>query len=88
MKSSSFWEDADGFTAHLKWWEHACFLQNIFSAVGESLPKLVFQPILKRKHVPGFLEEDVLYPKESLACLSHLVFVHHQAADTFPCVFR
>lgn len=66
----------------------ACFLQKIFSAIGESLPSLVIRPLLKRKHVPGFLEEDVCYPKESLACLSYLLFVHHQAADTFPCVFR
>lgn len=66
----------------------AYFLQKIFATIGESLPNLVFQPLLKRKRVPGFLEEDVCYPKESLACLSHLLFVHHQAADTFPCVFR
>ncbi|XP_011614855.1 glomulin, FKBP associated protein a [Takifugu rubripes] len=67
--------------------EFAAEILSIFSAIGESLPKLVFQPIMKRKQVPGFLEEDVRYPKESLACLSHLVFVNHQAADTFPCVF-
>lgn len=66
----------------------AYFLQEIFGAIGESLPNLVFQPLLKRKRVPGFLEEDVRYPKESLACLSYLLFVHHQAADTFPCVFK
>lgn len=66
----------------------ACFLQSVFAAVGESLPNLVFHPLLKRKRLPGFLEEDARYPKESLACLSYLVFVHHQAADTFPCVFR
>lgn len=66
----------------------ACFLQKIFGAIGESLPNLVFQPLLKRKQVLGFLEEDVRYPKESLACLSCLLFVHHQAADTFPCVYR
>lgn len=66
----------------------ACFLQKILGAIGEDLPNLAFQPLLKRKRVPGFLEEDVRYPKESLACLSYLLFVHHQAADTFPCVFR
>lgn len=65
-----------------------CFVQNTLSAIGESLPSLVFQPLLKRKQVPGFLEEEVRYPKESLACLSHLVFVHHQAVDIFPSVFR
>uniref|UniRef100_H3CND1 Glomulin, FKBP associated protein a n=1 Tax=Tetraodon nigroviridis TaxID=99883 RepID=H3CND1_TETNG len=65
----------------------AAEILKIFSAIGESLPNLVFQPVLKRKRVPGFLEEDVRYPKESLACLSYLLFVHHQAADAFPCVF-
>lgn len=65
-----------------------CFVQNTLSAIGESLPSLVFQPLLKRKQVSGFLEEKVRYPKESLACLAHLVFVHHLAADTFPGVFR
>lgn len=60
---------------------------NTLSAIGESLPRLVHQPLLKRKQVPGFLEEEVRYPKESLACLAHLVFVHHLAADTFPSVF-
>ncbi|XP_034558275.1 glomulin, FKBP associated protein a isoform X2 [Notolabrus celidotus] len=57
------------------------------SAIGESLPGLVFQPLLKRKQVSGFLEEEVRYPKESLASLAHLVFVHHLTADTFPSVF-
>ncbi|XP_023137673.2 glomulin, FKBP associated protein a [Amphiprion ocellaris] len=56
-------------------------------AIGESLPSLVYQPLLRRKQVPGFLEEEVRYPKESLASLAHLVFVHHLAADTFPSVF-
>ncbi|XP_051261872.1 glomulin, FKBP associated protein a isoform X2 [Dicentrarchus labrax] len=60
---------------------------NTLSAIGEPVPSLVFQPLLKRKQVPGFLEEEVRYPKESLACLAHLVFVHHLAADTFPSVF-
>ncbi|XP_041805370.1 glomulin, FKBP associated protein a [Chelmon rostratus] len=57
------------------------------SSIGESIPTLVYQPLLKRKQVPGFLEEEVRYPKESLASLAHLVFVHHLAADTFPSVF-
>lgn len=56
-------------------------------AIGESLPGLVYQPLLRRKQAPGFLEEEVRYPKESLASLAHLVFVHHLAADTFPSVF-
>uniref|UniRef100_A0A1A7YPD9 Glomulin, FKBP associated protein a n=1 Tax=Iconisemion striatum TaxID=60296 RepID=A0A1A7YPD9_9TELE len=64
-----------------------CALQDILSAIGESLPALVFLPLLKRKRVPGFLEEEVRYPKTSLASLAHLVFVHHLAADTFPSVF-
>lgn len=65
-----------------------CVLQNILGSIGESLSSLVHQPLLKRKQVPGFLEEEVRYPKESLASLAHLVFVHHLAADTFPTVFR
>ncbi|CAN9503199.1 unnamed protein product [Ophioblennius macclurei] len=60
---------------------------NTLSAIGESLPALVSQPLMNRKQVPGFLEEEVRYPKESLASLAHLVFVHHLAADTFPNVF-
>ncbi|XP_044076276.1 glomulin, FKBP associated protein a [Siniperca chuatsi] len=60
---------------------------NTLSAIGESLPSLVYQRLLKRKQVPGFLEEEVRYPKESLASLAHLVFVHQLAADTFPSVF-
>ncbi|XP_047224242.1 glomulin, FKBP associated protein a [Girardinichthys multiradiatus] len=60
---------------------------DILGAVGESLPSLLFHPLLKRKEVPGFLEEEVHYPKSSLASLAHLVFVHHLAADTFPSVF-
>ncbi|XP_029309244.1 glomulin, FKBP associated protein a [Cottoperca gobio] len=62
-------------------------IMHTLSAIGESLPSLVYQPLLKRKQVPGFLEEEVRYPKESLASLAHLVFVHHLAADTFPSVF-
>lgn len=68
--------------------EFVCFVQNTLSSIGESLPSLVYQPLLKRKLVPGFLEEEVRYPKESLASLAHLVFVHHLAADTFPSIFR
>uniref|UniRef100_A0A3Q2UGL2 Glomulin, FKBP associated protein a n=1 Tax=Fundulus heteroclitus TaxID=8078 RepID=A0A3Q2UGL2_FUNHE len=60
---------------------------DILGAVGESLPSLVFHPLLKKKEVPGFLEEEVRYPKNSLASLAHLVFVHHLSADTFPSVF-
>lgn len=65
-----------------------CFEQNTLSAIGESLTDLVYQPLLKRKHAPGFLEEEVRYPKESLASLAHLVFVHHLTADTFPSVYK
>lgn len=66
----------------------AVCVQTTLIAIGEPLPSLVFQPLLKRKRVEGFLEEEVCYPKESLACLAHLVFVHHLAADTFPNIFR
>lgn len=62
-------------------------IMNSLSAIGESLPSLVNQPLLRRKEVPGFLEEEVCYPKESLASLAHLVFVHHLAADSFPSVY-
>uniref|UniRef100_A0A3P9K218 Glomulin, FKBP associated protein a n=1 Tax=Oryzias latipes TaxID=8090 RepID=A0A3P9K218_ORYLA len=57
------------------------------ASVGEHLHSLVFQPVLKRKQVPGFLEEEVRYPKASLASVAHLVFVHHLAADRFPSIF-
>uniref|UniRef100_A0A4W6FDJ1 Glomulin, FKBP associated protein a n=1 Tax=Lates calcarifer TaxID=8187 RepID=A0A4W6FDJ1_LATCA len=67
--------------------DFATEILNTLSAIGESLSSLVYQPLLKRKQVPGFLEEEVRYPKESLASLAHLVFVHHLAADTFPSVF-
>ncbi|KAM9719740.1 glomulin, FKBP associated protein a [Menidia menidia] len=60
---------------------------NTLSAIGEPVSSLIFQPLLKRKQVPGFLEEEVRYPKKSLASLAHLVFVHHLAADTFPSIF-
>ncbi|KAK2895493.1 glomulin, FKBP associated protein a [Channa argus] len=60
---------------------------NTLSAIRESLPGLVYQPLLKKNHVPGFLEEEVRYPKESLASLAHMVFVHHLGADMFPSVF-
>lgn len=60
---------------------------NTLSAIGESLPALVSQPVIRRKQLPGFLEEEVRYPKESLASLAHLVFVHHLIADRFPSVF-
>uniref|UniRef100_A0A672ZAM0 Glomulin, FKBP associated protein a n=1 Tax=Sphaeramia orbicularis TaxID=375764 RepID=A0A672ZAM0_9TELE len=62
-------------------------IMNSLSAIGESLPSLVYQPLLRRKEVPGFLEEEVCYPKESLASLAHLVFVHHLATDNFPSVY-
>ncbi|KAI2667422.1 Glomulin [Labeo rohita] len=47
---------------------------------------LKFRSVLKRREVPGFLEEEVRYPKESLACLSHLLFVDYIAVDIFPAV--
>uniref|UniRef100_A0A8C1PFL4 Glomulin, FKBP associated protein a n=1 Tax=Cyprinus carpio TaxID=7962 RepID=A0A8C1PFL4_CYPCA len=56
----------------------------ILSSIGESLPDLLSRNVLKRREVPGFLEEEVRYPKESLACLSHLLFVDHIAVDIFP----
>lgn len=63
-------------------------VQSTLMVIREPLPSLVFLPVLRRKQVPGFLEEEVRYPKDSLACLAHLVFVHHLAADFYPCVFR
>lgn len=62
-------------------------IMNSLSVIGESLPSLVHRPLLRRRQVPGFLEEEVCYPKESLASLAHLVFVHHLAADNFPSVY-
>lgn len=63
-------------------------IQNILRTIGEPLIALVHRPVLKRKLVPGFLEEEVRYPKESLASLTHLVFVHLLAADAFSYVYR
>lgn len=62
-------------------------VQKTLTDIRESLSSLVFQPLLKRKQLPGFLEEEVRYPKDSVASLAHLVFVHHLAADWFPGVF-
>ncbi|XP_061652718.1 glomulin, FKBP associated protein a [Phyllopteryx taeniolatus] len=68
--------------------DFATEILNNLNAIGESTPGLVYQALSKRKKATGFLEEEVRYPKESLASLAHLVFVHHLAADTFPCVFN
>lgn len=54
-------------------------------SIGETLPDLLSRTLLRKRDVPGFLEE-VRYPKESLACLAHLLFVHHIAMDLFPAV--
>ncbi|KAF7669805.1 hypothetical protein LDENG_00124120 [Lucifuga dentata] len=67
--------------------DFATDILNSLSAIGESLSSLVFLPLSKRKELHGFLEEEVRYPKESLASLAHLVFVHHLATDSFPTVF-
>uniref|UniRef100_A0A3Q3RQI5 Glomulin, FKBP associated protein a n=1 Tax=Mastacembelus armatus TaxID=205130 RepID=A0A3Q3RQI5_9TELE len=67
--------------------DFASEILDTLSAIREPLPSLVFRPLLKRKQVPGFLEQEVRYPKESLASLAHLLFVHHMATDTFPNVF-
>ncbi|KAJ0012167.1 hypothetical protein NQD34_013142 [Periophthalmus magnuspinnatus] len=56
-------------------------------SIGDSLPALVHRPLLRHRHIPGFLEEEVRYPKESLACIAHLLFVHHLLADMFPTVY-
>uniref|UniRef100_A0A3B4AAA2 Uncharacterized protein n=1 Tax=Periophthalmus magnuspinnatus TaxID=409849 RepID=A0A3B4AAA2_9GOBI len=56
--------------------------------IGDSLPALVHRPLLRHRHIPGFLEEEVRYPKESLACIAHLLFVHHLLADMFPTVYQ
>lgn len=63
-------------------------VQTTLVVIREPLPSLVFLPLLRRKQAPGFLEEEVRYPKDSLACLAHLVFVHHLAVDFYPSVFR
>lgn len=66
--------------------EFATEILLILTHIGESLPDLLSRNILKRREVPGFLEEEVRYPKESLACMSHLLFVNHIAMDIFPAV--
>ncbi|KAM9439201.1 glomulin, FKBP associated protein a isoform 1-T2 [Clarias gariepinus] len=65
------------------------FATNILTtlcSIGESLLDLLSHNLLRKRDVPGFLEEDVRYPKESLASLAHLLFVHHIAVDLFPAV--
>uniref|UniRef100_A0A3P8YSY3 Glomulin, FKBP associated protein a n=1 Tax=Esox lucius TaxID=8010 RepID=A0A3P8YSY3_ESOLU len=59
----------------------------ILSGIGETLSDLLCHGLLNKKEVPGFLEEEVCYPKESLASLAYLLFVHHIAIDSFPTVF-
>uniref|UniRef100_A0A4W4FFT9 Glomulin, FKBP associated protein a n=1 Tax=Electrophorus electricus TaxID=8005 RepID=A0A4W4FFT9_ELEEL len=56
----------------------------ILNSIGESLPNLLGHSILRKREVPGFLEEEVRYPKESLASMAHLLFVQHIAMDIFP----
>ncbi|CAL1579330.1 unnamed protein product [Knipowitschia caucasica] len=56
-------------------------------SIGEPLPALVHQPLLRHRRTPGFLEEEVRYPKESLACVAHLLFVHLLQPDMFPAVY-
>ncbi|XP_076838140.1 glomulin, FKBP associated protein a isoform X2 [Brachyhypopomus gauderio] len=58
----------------------------ILNGIGESLPDLLGRSILRKREVPGFLEEEVRYPKESLASMAHLLFVQHIAMDIFPAV--
>uniref|UniRef100_A0A8C6U3A5 Glomulin, FKBP associated protein a n=1 Tax=Neogobius melanostomus TaxID=47308 RepID=A0A8C6U3A5_9GOBI len=67
--------------------DFACSILLDLCAIGESLPALVHQPLLRHRPIPGFLEEEVCYPKESLACVAHLLFVHHLQADVFPSVY-
>ncbi|KAM6948759.1 glomulin, FKBP associated protein a [Aplochiton taeniatus] len=57
------------------------------TAIGESLPDLLCHSLMRKKVLTGFLEEEVRYPKDSLASLAYLLFVHHVAMDTFPSVF-
>ncbi|RXM99726.1 Glomulin [Acipenser ruthenus] len=59
----------------------------ILSCIGESFPALLLHHLVKKKAEPGFLEEDVKYPMESLACLSYLLFVQHIGIERFPTVF-
>ncbi|KAI5092602.1 glomulin isoform X1, partial [Silurus meridionalis] len=56
------------------------------SSIGESLLDLLSHNLLRKRNIPGLLEEEVRYPKESLASLAHLLFVHHIAVDLFPAV--
>ncbi|KAJ3595532.1 hypothetical protein NHX12_004835 [Muraenolepis orangiensis] len=68
--------------------EFAVDILSSLTAIGETLQGLVCHPVLSKRRVAGFLEEEVRYPKESLASLAHLLFVHHIAMDAFPAVFR
>ncbi|KAL2078503.1 hypothetical protein ACEWY4_026188 [Coilia grayii] len=66
--------------------EFASEILAILSGIGESLPDLLCHMYLKKHAAPGFLEEEVRYPTESLANLAYLLFVHHIAIETFPAV--
>ncbi|XP_046882931.1 glomulin, FKBP associated protein a isoform X2 [Hypomesus transpacificus] len=67
--------------------DFATEILDILSGIGESIPNLLCHSLLCRREMPGFLEEEVRYPKESLASLAYLLFVQHLAMDTFPSVF-
>ncbi|KAG5286875.1 hypothetical protein AALO_G00019720 [Alosa alosa] len=58
----------------------------ILCGIGEPLPELLCHKLLKKRDVPGFLEEEVRYPRESLANIAYLLFVHHIGIETFPVV--
>lgn len=66
----------------------ACSILRSLCAIGESLPALVHHALLRHRHIPGFLEEEVRYPKESLACVAHLLYVHHVQAEVFPSIYN
>lgn len=67
--------------------DFACSILLSLCSIGESLPALVHLPLLRHRHIPGFLEEEVRYPKDSLGCVAHLLFVHHLQAELFPSVY-
>ncbi|CAL8346097.1 unnamed protein product [Merluccius merluccius] len=67
--------------------EFAVDILSSLTAIGETLPSLVCHSVLRTRRAVGFLEEEVRYPREALASLAHLLFVHHIAMDSFPAVF-
>ncbi|XP_028817072.1 glomulin, FKBP associated protein a [Denticeps clupeoides] len=66
--------------------EFALEVVAILSHIGESFTDLLSHNLLKKRGVSDFLEEEVRFPKDSLASLAYLLFVQHMAFENVPAV--